>query len=1282
MPMPGSADLGAEPAADEQGRSRMPQNAFPIVGVGASAGGLEAFRQLLAALPVNTGMAYVLVQHLDPRHDSILAELLAKGSRMPVAEVKEDTAVEPNHVYVTPGQHDVTIQGGMLKLVPRTSTRGRHMPIDSFLRTLAEAQGSKAIGVILSGTASDGTLGVKAIKAEGGIAFAQDPGSAAYDGMPRSAIASGCVDLVLPPERIAQELSRLSHHPYMITPPREERADEPMPSLEKGKDGLQTVLALLRKASGTDFSAYKPATIKRRIARRMALVHVEKLEAYARYLEGHPDEVQALHQDCLITVTSFFRDPEALQVLCDEILPRLLKDRPPGAPIRVWVPGCATGEEVYSIVICLLERAGEAKGNPSFQVFATDLSETALEKARAGSYPESIARDVSRERLARFFTKVDGRYRVSKAIRDMCVFARHDLTKDPPFSRLDLITCRNVLIYLEPRLQQRVLAIFHYALQPSGFLLLGALETAGASQDLFAPVDKRHRIYSKRPTTAPAVLGFAAVPRGGDGREQREAGPEAAKLEPHEQLPQEVDRILLARYGPAGVIVDEKDNIVEFRGQTDPYLEHTHGRATFNLFKMARKGLLLEIHQAIQEARKKDAPVRKDGLSLRHRGQLRRLDLEVIPLKGSPEKERFLLVLFEARLEARVRRGRHAERPPRAALADAKETSRLREELAEATRYLQSVMQEHEAASEELQASNEEVLSANEELQSINEELETAKEELQSSNEELTMLNQELQDRNLQVGRALDYANGIVETVRNPLLILDAGLRVQRANRTFYEYFRVAPEETVGRLLYELGKGQWDIPVLRQALEEVLPKDARFEDFEIEHDFPRIGRRTLVLNARKLCHDSGQESILLAIEDKTEVKKTEETREALLGMEHQARMRAEMADRIKDEFVATLSHELRGPLNAIVGWVHILRAGGIDKATSERGMEAIERGVKAQTRLIEELLDYSRMAMGKLHLAPRLMDLVLVAGAAIEAVRPAVEAKEIGLEFVTEFPTAMVHGDPDRLQQVLWNLLSNAVKFTPRGGRVEVWIGRMGTYLNFRVRDTGQGISRDFLPHVFERFRQADGPPRRTQGGLGLGLAIVKELVELHGGTVEVDSPGEGQGTSVTVSLPIPPLLLEPKDSEAEPPTEPSRPETAWIEPGRTMLEGVRLLVVEDEADSREMLVAAFEQCGAKVSAVASAGEGIEAFQRAPPEVIVCDIGLPGEDGHEFIRKVRALEAERGGRIPALALTAYAGREDRRKALAAGFDLHVPKPAEPAELVAKVAALAGPRGGR
>ena len=1251
---------------------RSPRSPFPIVGVGASAGGLDAFKQLLGALPVDTGMAYVLVQHLHPSHESVLAELLAKGSRMPVSEVREDTAVEPNHVYVTPGQSDVAIEGDVLKLVPRTTTGGRHLPIDSFLLTLAAAQGSKGIGVILSGTGSDGTLGAKAIKAEGGIAFAQDPASAAYDGMPRSAIASGCVDFVLPPERIAQELARLSRHPYVITPPGAERADETPLAVPEDKDGLRAILTRLRATTGVDFSAYKPPTIGRRIARRMALAHVETLEDYARHLEGHADEVQALFEDCLITVTSFFRDPDTYKVLCREILPRLLKDRPPGVPVRVWVPGCATGEEVYSLVICLLESASALKTAPSFQVFGTDLSEGALEKARSGRYLPDIAQDVSRERLQQFFTEVDGGYRVVKTIRDACIFARHDVARDPPFSRVDLISCRNMLIYLEPRLQQRVLALFHYALLPSGFLLLGTSETVSASEDLFASVDRKHRVYSKRPTPAPAVFGFAHPSE--NRRERAGAGPVAAKPALPEELPREADRILLARYAPAGVIVDEKDNILEFRGQTEPYLEHTHGRASLNLFKMARRGLLLEIRQAILDARSKDAPVRREGVSLRHRGQLRRLNLEVIPLRASPEHERPLLVLFEARPETRSPGGRGAERRPRVDGVEARESAKLRRELAEATRYLQAVTQQHEAANEELQASNEEVLSANEELQSINEELETAKEELQASNEELATLNQELVGRNLQLGRALEYANGIVETVRHPLLMLNAGLRVERANQSFYDHFRLTPGETVGRLLYELCEGQWDIPALRQTLSEVLPEAGPLADVEVEHEFPRVGRLTLMVNASRLRRDSGQESILLAFEDRTGARGTEREREALLGLEQQARQRAEQADRIKDEFVATLSHELRGPLNSMVGWVHVLRAGGLDEATRELGRAAIERSVNAQTRLVEDLLDYSRVVAGKLHLAPKLMDVVPVAGSAIEAVRAAAEAKGIHVDLATDAKSALVRGDPDRLQQVLWNLLSNAVKFTARGGRVEVWIGRVDASVHIRVRDTGQGIAPDFLPHVFERFRQQDGTPRRMQGGLGLGLAIVKELVELHGGTVHAESPGEGQGATFAVALPLAALLA---DAEGGAPAAPdgSKPAAAGTLSDREALKGVRLLVVEDDPDSREMMVTVFSRCGATVSVAASAGEAMELVRRAAADVLVCDVGLPGEDGHEFIRSVRAFEAGAGRRTPALALTAYAGPADGGKALAAGFDGHLAKPVLPAELVAHVASL-------
>ena len=495
-----------------------PRHPFPIVGIGASAGGLEAFRRLLGALPTDTGMAYVLVQHLDPRHESILAELLSHATGMAVAEVKGDVRVEPNRVYVIPPSEDIVLADGMLKLVPRSQTGSSHMPIDSFLRSLAEVQGNQGIGVILSGMASDGTLGLKAIKAEGGIAFAQDPRSAQHDGMPRSAIAAGCVDFVLGPEEIARELGRLGRHPYVATfEPSLTPADTPLAVKPHEEDGLGKILLLLRKASGADFSAYKKTTLRRRIARRMAVNRIETLGDYARHLEGDPAEAEALYQDCLISVTAFFRDPQAFQALSEQVLPLLLKERPSAAPVRVWVPGCATGEEVYSIAICLLERAGDLQGNPSFQIFATDLSEAALKKARGGTYLENVTQDVSPERLRRFFAKVDGHYQISKAIREMCVFARHDLARDPPFSRMDLISCRNLLIYLEPRLQERVFATFHYALGPSGFLMLGPAEGVGASSALFSPVDEKHKIYSRKTPAVPAHFHFAPGASAGEG---------------------------------------------------------------------------------------------------------------------------------------------------------------------------------------------------------------------------------------------------------------------------------------------------------------------------------------------------------------------------------------------------------------------------------------------------------------------------------------------------------------------------------------------------------------------------------------------------------------------------------------------------------------------------------------------------------------------------------------------------------------------------------------------
>jgi two-component system CheB/CheR fusion protein len=1272
------------------------QSQFPIVGIGASAGGLEAFRRLLGALPSNTGMAYVLVQHLDPHHESILSELLSEVTKMEVAEVQGDVLVAPNHVYVIPPSKGLILADGMLKLVPRGPPGSAHMPIDSFLKTLADVQGSQAIGVILSGMGTDGTLGLRAIEAAGGIAFAQEPISAQNADMPRSAIAAGGVDFVLSPEDIASELKRLGQHPYLAVIPSAAGGPEALSSAQDEdagpeREGLARVLELLQKTGGTDFSAYKKTTLRRRIARRMAVSRIATLQDYASHLESNPAEATALYEDCLISVTSFFRDPEVFDVLREQILSILLKDRSSDAPLRVWVPGCATGEEAYSIAMCLLERMAKLASNPALQIFATDLSEGALARAREGRYLVNIERDVSPERLRRFFTKEGDHYLISKAIREMCLFARHDLTRDPPYSRLDLISCRNVLIYLEPRLQELVFATFHYALRPDGFLIVGPAETVGSSSPLFSAVDEKRRIYSRKTVSGPPRL--LAVR--GKANPTRVDVQQFARKRPASEVPREADRLLLARFGPAAVVVDESLRVLEFRGDTEPFLEHGHGKATLSLERLVRKGLLMELRQAIAEARRTGDPVRKPGLQVRHRQSLQSVCIEVVPISGRAAAERCLLVLFE-REGAPV-----TTEPPSASLSTKKgdrkdlEIERLGQGLAQTTEYVHTLVREHESALEELQSTTEEALSSNEELQSLNEELQTAKEEIQSANEELATLNQELQDRNAQLSRSnqdiqlgLDSANALVDTVPGPLVILDRELHIERGNVALYEIFKTKAELAKGRMLAELGSSEWAKPELLGALRRVLESGKMLEELALEVELPGIGRRTLSLNARRLHLDRDPRGrLLLAIEDRTEIRNAEHGREVLLALEHEARTRAEAADQLKDEFVATASHELRGPLTVISGWMNILLDAGadVDPVTLAKALAAIGRGVTAQGRLISDLLDHSRIVAGKVELQRTPIDLFSVAEAALIGVRAAADAKDIGVLLQRDSLPCVVLGDFDRMQQVLWNLFLNAIKFTPPRGSVQISVGRADNQVEVRVRDTGCGISSEFLPHVFDRFRQAEGSSARIQPGLGLGLTLVRELIELHGGTVRAESAGKDQGATFTVVLPIPAVLLHPEEAAAVPSSAPPKaksipPNVVTEEssaPLHHSLDGMRVLVVDDEADAREALVGLLERYGAEVRSAGSVAEAMESLQTVLPDVLVSDIGMPGADGYELIRRVRLLPADAGGLLPSLAVSAYATDEHRKKVMKSGFQRHLEKPVAAAELVTAVARLAG-----
>jgi two-component system CheB/CheR fusion protein len=748
------------------------RNGAMLVGVGASAGGLEAFTQLLESLESDAGLTLVLVQHLSPHHDSALVGLLAAHTAMPVLEVTNGVHIQPNHIYVIPPNVHMVLAGDALQLSPRPGNRTAHTPIDSFFASMAAEMRDHSIAVVLSGTASDGAIGIREVKEAGGITFAQTPASAKFDGMPRAAIATGMVDVVLTPAEIGEELSQIARHPFARQTARADhhRFDD---------DQLQRVFALLRPASGVDFRHYKLPTIRRRLLRRMALHRLSDIDRYIELLENAPDEVRGLFQDLLIHVTSFFREPASFEAMAAEVFPSLLDSENPDRTIRMWVCGCATGEEPYSLAMALLEFLEQKQSPARIQIFATDVSDTAIEHARAGVYPSSVAADVGTDRLRRFFTRSDGHYRVSKRIRDLCVFARQDLTKDPPFSRLDLVMCRNVLIYMNAVLQRKLIGMFHYALHPEGHLVLGQAESVGAQANLFTLVDKGSRIYRKKSD---------------DGATRREAGPReyvmavppprretTPPIDPDRGLQVEVSRLILDRYSPAGVVVDSDLQIVQVRGQTGLFLEHAPGAANLSLFKMLREGLLYGVRSAFQTARKSKRPSRREGLRVRSGHGWRDVTIEVVPLSEAG-RQHYLLLFGEDRkaVSAPEKRTRKGKAGKRTSSRQPSSLNLLQRELDASREYMQTIIQELEAANEELQSANEEILSSNEELQSTNEELDTAKEELQSTNEELNTVNEELQARNDELSLVNSDLVNLLGSVQIAIVIVGSDLRIRR----------------------------------------------------------------------------------------------------------------------------------------------------------------------------------------------------------------------------------------------------------------------------------------------------------------------------------------------------------------------------------------------------------------------------------------------------------------------------------------------------------------------
>jgi two-component system CheB/CheR fusion protein len=743
----------------------------PVVGIGASAGGLEAFSEILDALGLHPGVALVFVQHLAPQHESALPTLLGRRTRIPVVQVTHGTRIEADHVYVIPPNAQMEMGDGYLFLNSRPDDASRYTPIDFFFRSLAAAVNNTVIGVVLSGSSSDGAVGLREIKATGGITIAQEPTTARYDGMPRAAIATGSVDLVLKPADIANELERIGAHPF--TKPRNGAADAR--ELLVREDQVRRLVTVLRNASGIDFTHYKPATVRRRLQRRMVVLKMTDVAQYLRHVQTDSTEAHRLAEEILIHVTRFFRDSESFQALGTDVFPDIAASRPSDMPIRIWIPGCSTGEEAYSAAIALLEHLGDRAVSIPIQIFATDVSEAAIDHARLGVYPQTIAADVSPERLRRFFSRSDGSYRITKAVRDVCVFARQDLTRDPPFSKLDLVICRNVLIYLAPTLQRKLLNVFHYSLRAGGYLMLGHAETAGPYSDLFTTVNKRHRIYRKK-ADGRATIGFSVDFAAG----RQVLAARAPGRQDSTSIQSEAQRLLLERYAPPGVVVDDDLRILQFIGRTGKYLEPAPGEAHLTLPKMVRDGLLHGLRAAFQQARREGTAARRSGLHVRSNGHDVELTLEVIPLGEAAGRARHFLVLFQENAAPEPKqRGRKGPRKGRVRGSQA-QLIRLEQEVAAGRTYLDSVIQELEAANEELQSANEEILSSNEELQSTNEELDTAKEELQATNEELNTVNEELHGRNEELSRSNSDLLNLISSVEVALVIVDKDLRIRR----------------------------------------------------------------------------------------------------------------------------------------------------------------------------------------------------------------------------------------------------------------------------------------------------------------------------------------------------------------------------------------------------------------------------------------------------------------------------------------------------------------------
>ncbi len=1196
----GNRPNGRQPPVTDSARA---SDDFPIVGIGASAGGLEACRKLIDALPVGNGptgngMAFILVQHLDPTHESMMVDLLAGHTSMTVRQATDGMPIARNHLYVIPPATYLSVRNGALHLSPPQARHGARLPFDFLLHSLAQEFGARVVAVILSGTGADGSLGLQAVKQQGGLVIAQDPNEAGYDGMPRSAISTGAVDLVLPVAKMPEALVKHRRQMEFAGTPTALRPDE------VATDRLPEIVDLLRTKTAHDFTLYKPGTLQRRIERRMALAAIESddMGRYLEMLRSNAGELELLAKDLLINVTSFFRDRKVFEFLAEKIVPELVGKHSPEQPLRIWIAGCSTGEETYSLAMLFREQITATKRNVKLQVFASDIDADAIAGAREGYYPETIEADVTPERLARFFKKEGHGYRVSPELRTTVVFAVQDVLADPPFSRLDMVSCRNLLIYLRPEAQEKVVSLFHFALRGGGILLLGSAETIGVDGG-FELISKSARLYRHTGRGRPDTPGFAAST--GDGaRAPALAGPGTA---PSRQaaFAELSRRLVMEAYAPAAVLINRKHECLYSLGPTERYLRVAPGHPTHDLLAMTRPDMRTRLRSAIQKASQDGARVVVAGGQTNHDGEAPAFNIDIQPV--SNEGEELLLICFVDTPQQEQKRGRAIA--PR----DVPRIAELEREL-EATRTeLQGAIRDLEISNEEQKAINEEALSINEEFQSTNEELLTSKEELQSLNEELTALNSQLQETLERQRTTSNDLQNVLYSTDVATLFLDTGLNVRFFTPATRSLFSIIPSD-IGRPLADLNSLAADAALLTDA-RTVLRSFAPIER-EIE---ARTGawymRRILPYRT----DNDGVEGVVITFVDITERRHVAQALEA-------ARRQAQLANVAKSRFLAAASHDLRQPLQTL-SLLQGLLAKTVEGDKAQQLVARLDETLSTISGMLNTLLDINQIDAGTVGVAMVDCPIDELLDRLRDEFTYHAQAKGIALHVV---PCSLsIHTDPRLLEQMLRNLLSNALKYTSRG-KVLLGCRRRQGLLSIEVCDTGIGIPEAEHQAIFEEYHQVDNVARERSRGLGLGLSIVQRLAKLLGHRVSVRSHA-GKGSTFAIEVALPP-------SVAKPPRELHRRGMAngSVESGRRT---GAILVVEDDPEVRELLELLLRDEGHRVATAADGRIALDLVTRGAiePDLIVADYNLPnGMNGLQVTAKLRErLHRE----IPVIVLT-------------------------------------------